>query len=147
MPTVCLVRNCSTTYRIVRPTYGSITCRASNIEEPCGFEPLTATVRTTSATTNIQVWQGLGLDTKHARLKSDAVPTQNLWFSSPPRKRRRSEDTSDWLDVVDVVVEASTSHRMVDGWTQTTRNVVTASCQTDGGDVQTRRNTLVTRAL
>lgn len=49
-----------------------------------------------------------------------------------------SQDTSDWSDVVDVVVEASTFHRMVDGWAQTTRNVVTASCQTDGGDVQTR---------
>ncbi|XP_042146517.1 uncharacterized protein LOC121835986, partial [Ixodes scapularis] len=153
MPTVCLVRNCSTTYLSapnVRLHYlpgeqhrRALWLRAIGRDGPddigdrvghlCSNHFLPGDYET-----NIQVRQSLGLDTKHARLKSDAVPTQNLWFNSPPRKRRRSEDTSDWSDDVDVVVEASTSHRMVDGWAQTTKNVVTASCQTDGGDVQTR---------
>ncbi|KAG0445342.1 hypothetical protein HPB47_016444 [Ixodes persulcatus] len=153
MPTMCIVRNCSTTYRsapnvrfhnLPREQHRrALWLRAIDRDGPddigdrvghlCSDHSLPGDYEM-----NIQVRQSLGLDTKHARLKSDAVPMQNLWFSAPPRKRRRSEDTSDWSDVVDVVVKASTSHRMVDGWAQTARNIVTASCQTAGGDVQTR---------
>ncbi|KAM7309493.1 uncharacterized protein ISCGN_013124 [Ixodes scapularis] len=109
MPTVCLVRNCSTTYLSapnVRLHYlpgeqhrRALWLRAIDRDGPddigdrvghlCSNHFLPGDYET-----NIQVRQSLGLDTEHARLKSDAVPTQNLWFNSPPRKRRRSERTN-----------------------------------------------------
>ncbi|KAL1471359.1 hypothetical protein MTO96_039981 [Rhipicephalus appendiculatus] len=44
--------------------------------------------------TNLNILRSLGFDTKNARLKRDAVPTQNLSLGAPPRKRRRSERAS-----------------------------------------------------
>ncbi|KAM7303202.1 zinc finger protein 526-like [Ixodes scapularis] len=106
MPTMCLMRNCSTTYRsapnvrfhnLPREQHRrALWLRAIDRDGPddigdrvghlCSDHFLPGDYET-----NIQVRQSLGLDTKHARLKSEAVPTQNLWFSAPPRKRRRSE--------------------------------------------------------
>ncbi|KAH7955451.1 hypothetical protein HPB52_000901 [Rhipicephalus sanguineus] len=37
--------------------------------------------------TNLKILRSLGSDTKNARLKRDAVPTQNLSLGAPPRKR------------------------------------------------------------
>ncbi|KAH7976001.1 hypothetical protein HPB52_007389 [Rhipicephalus sanguineus] len=41
--------------------------------------------------TNLNVLRSLGLDTKNARLKRDAVPTQNLLLDAPPKKLRRRQ--------------------------------------------------------
>ncbi|KAH7961916.1 hypothetical protein HPB52_013379 [Rhipicephalus sanguineus] len=41
--------------------------------------------------TNRSILRTLGIDTKNARLKRDAVPTQNLPLGASPKKRRRSE--------------------------------------------------------
>ncbi|XP_077519942.1 uncharacterized protein LOC144129728 [Amblyomma americanum] len=41
--------------------------------------------------TNLDVLRRLGMDLKNARIKRDAVPTQNLSPGAPPKKRRRSE--------------------------------------------------------
>ncbi|KAG0409860.1 hypothetical protein HPB47_013029, partial [Ixodes persulcatus] len=109
MPTVWLVRNCSTAYRsasnvrfynLPREQHRrAMWLRAidrngpddigDRVDHLCSDHFLPGDYET-----NIQVRHSLGLDTKHARLKSDAVSKQNLWFSAPPRKRRRSEDPS-----------------------------------------------------
>ncbi|XP_040072611.1 uncharacterized protein LOC115320248 [Ixodes scapularis] len=87
---------------------------------------------------NIEERRSLGLETKRGRLKPDAVPTQHLWFDAPPKKRR-SENLNGSPDVVNMTVEEGPIPcRTVDGWTQTTKNAVTALRQTDGGDVQTQ---------
>ncbi|XP_042150098.1 uncharacterized protein LOC121838098 [Ixodes scapularis] len=151
MPTVSFVRECSTRYGKANdirfhklpydPQRRSAWLRAIDRDGPddigrckgylCSHHFLTG-----EYDMNIEVRRSLGLDTKRARLKPDAVPTQHLWFDAPPRKRT-SEDHNGSLNVVDMIVEEGPIPcRTVDGWTQTTRNAVTALCQTDGGDVQ-----------
>ncbi|KAL3184466.1 hypothetical protein MRX96_031758 [Rhipicephalus microplus] len=41
--------------------------------------------------TNLNVLRSLGFDTKNARLKRDAIPTQNLLLDAPLKKLRRCE--------------------------------------------------------
>uniref|UniRef100_A0A147BCR0 Putative the thap domain is a dna-binding domainthe thap domain is a dna-binding domain protein n=2 Tax=Ixodes ricinus TaxID=34613 RepID=A0A147BCR0_IXORI len=153
MPTVCLVRECSTRYGKTNdirfhklpddPQRRSAWLRAIDRDGPddigrsqgylCSHHFLAG-----DYDMNIEVRRSLGLDTKRARLRPDAVPTQHLWFDAPPKKRR-SEDLNGSPDVVDMIVEEGPiPRRTVDGWTQTTRNAVTALCQTGGGDVQTQ---------
>ncbi|XP_042149524.1 uncharacterized protein LOC121837782 [Ixodes scapularis] len=153
MPTVYLVRECSTRYGKTNdirfhklpddPQRRSAWLRAIDRDGPddigrsqgylCLHHFLTG-----DYDMNIEVRRSLGLETKRGRLKPDAVPTQHLWFDAPPKKRR-SEDLNGSPDVVDMIVEEGPIlRRTVDGWTQTTKNAVTALCQTDGGDVQTQ---------
>ncbi|CAN7937662.1 unnamed protein product, partial [Ixodes hexagonus] len=154
MPTVCVVRQCSSRHDKASdirfhklpddPQRRAAWLRAIDRDGPDDIGRSQGYVCSDHFLTgdydmNIEVRRSLGLDTKRARLKPDAVPTQHLWFDAPPKKRTRSEDLSGSPDVVDMIVEeGATPRRVVDGWTQTTRNAVTALCQTDGGDVQTQ---------
>ncbi|CAN7948286.1 unnamed protein product, partial [Ixodes pacificus] len=154
MPTVCLVRECSTRYGKTNdirfhklpddPQRRSAWLRAIDRDGPDDIGRSQGYLCSHHFSTgdydmNIEVRRSLGLDTKRARLKPDAVPTQHLWFDAPPKNEGLRYDLNGSPDVVDMIVEEGPiPSRTVDGWTQTTRNAVTALCQTDGGDVQTQ---------
>ncbi|KAK8781342.1 hypothetical protein V5799_017318 [Amblyomma americanum] len=151
MPTVCLVRQCRTTYQNgsnVRfhklpgdPQRRALWLRAINRDMGsqtgyvCSEHFLPGDYET-----NLDVLRSLGMDLKNARIKRDAVPTQNLSPGAPPKKRRRSEELPEPQDVEAILTaeEAQTSPQMVDSCTQTPRNTFTVACQTDGRDVRTR---------
>ncbi|KAH6942161.1 hypothetical protein HPB50_001684 [Hyalomma asiaticum] len=100
MPTVCVVRHCGTTYRSgndVRfhklpsePRRRAAWLRAINRNGPqigfvCSNHFLPEDYEM-----NLDVLRSLGMATKNARLRRDAVPTQRLHIASL-KKRRRSE--------------------------------------------------------
>ncbi|KAH6920774.1 hypothetical protein HPB50_028237 [Hyalomma asiaticum] len=104
MPTVCVVSHCRRLYQKgsdvhfhkvpSEPHRRAVWLRAINRDGPNGMGTLIGFVCSDhflpeDYETNLNVLRSLGMDTKHARLKRDAVPTQNL--GAPPRKRRRSE--------------------------------------------------------
>ncbi|CAN7938164.1 unnamed protein product, partial [Ixodes hexagonus] len=164
MPTVCVVRQCSSRHDKANdirfrklpddPQRRAAWLRAIDRDGPDDIGRSQGYVCSDHFLTgdydmNIEVRRGLGLDTKRARLKPDAVPAQHLWFDAPPKKTKKLRvilrliisflNLSGSPDVVDMIVEeGAIPRRVVDGWTQTTRNAVTDLCQTDGGDVQTQ---------
>ncbi|KAH7952367.1 hypothetical protein HPB52_022041 [Rhipicephalus sanguineus] len=58
--------------------------------------------------TNLNVLRSLGLDTKNARLKRDAVPTQNLLLDAPPKSsgganNKKKKGVRSWFFHVDSI--------------------------------------------
>ncbi|KAH8019404.1 hypothetical protein HPB51_019377 [Rhipicephalus microplus] len=103
MPTVCIVRQCRTTYGSANnvrfhklpsdPQCRAAWIRAISRNDPAGLGSECGFVCSDhflpqDYETNLNVLPSLGFDAKNARLKRDAVPTQNLLLDAPPKKLR-----------------------------------------------------------
>ncbi|KAH8023030.1 hypothetical protein HPB51_010387 [Rhipicephalus microplus] len=106
MPTVCIVRQCRTTYGSANnvrfhklpsePQRRAAWLRAINRDGPAGLGSESEFVCSDhflpqDYETNLNVLRSLGFQTINARLKRDAVPTQNLLLDAPPKKLSRCE--------------------------------------------------------